>query len=77
MTIVCHGPGRERHEIEESARRVDLRFSIDWGGDDVRESHSKPLTFCSFQCLADWAAEKTEQHDGHVLVEGEPEEPVS
>lgn len=68
--VLCANPARDRHEIAKGDRRVDLVFALDWGDDDLRASHSKPLSFCAFQCLAEWAAEKAGQHDGHVLKEG-------
>jgi hypothetical protein len=73
MTTFCHfsaqgAPGR--HEIPAGARRLELRFDVDWGDDDIRGSHSKPLTFCSFGCLAGWAAERGVQHDGSTLKDG-------
>lgn len=73
MTAVCHytsGGAAERHEIQDGGRRLDLRFTVDWGADDVRESHEKPLTFCSFGCLAAWAVERGDQHDGIVTQDG-------
>ena len=73
MTVVCHhssaGAG-DTHEIAAGARKLELRFLVDWGDDDIRASHEKPLTFCSFGCLAAWAAGKADQHDGHVVEDG-------
>lgn len=70
----CHytaaGAG-DTHEIPDGNRRLDLRFTVDWGDEDLRVSHTKPLTFCSFGCLSKWAAAKELDHDGHVLKEGE------
>lgn len=73
MSTVCHhsptGAGAA-HEIPKGGRRLDLAFSVDWGDDDVRDSHRKPLSFCSFGCLSAWAAERGTQHDGQVVSEG-------
>jgi hypothetical protein len=74
MPLQCHNPTRERHEIPEGDRRVSL-VRIDWGKADLREGWEGEYRFCSFRCLAEWAAEKADQHDGRVLVEGEPTEP--
>jgi hypothetical protein len=72
MSAFCHNPTGERHEIPGGARRLDLTFRVDWGGDDLREPHAKPLTFCSFACLTAWAADRAEHHDGVTLMEGQP-----
>jgi hypothetical protein len=73
MTFVCHnspnGAG-DTHEIPVGARRLDLTFAVDWGDEDLRDSHSKPLVFCSFACLAAWAEAKADEHDQHTLEEG-------
>jgi actin-related protein len=69
----CHSSphgAAETHEIPDGARRLDLTFTVDWGDDDLRGSHEKPLTFCSFKCLSEWAATKAADHDGNVLKEG-------
>lgn len=68
--MICGNPARPRHEIADDARKVELQFSIDWGDDDVRDSHTKPLTFCSFACLSEWAAAKSGEHDGVAIVDG-------
>lgn len=71
MTVVCHNPtGEGRHEIAEGARRLELAFTVDWGDADLRDTHAKPLMFCSFGCLSEWAFEKAAQHDTSTLVEG-------
>lgn len=71
--MVCHnspqGAG-DTHQIPDGARRLDLQFAVDWGDADLRDSHAKPLVFCSFKCLSEWAAAKAAEHDGHVLQEG-------
>lgn len=73
MQSVCHhtaaGAGNT-HKIANGDRCLDLRFDVDWGDKDLRESHSKPLTFCSFTCLAAWATDRAAQHDGTTLTEG-------
>lgn len=70
---VCHnspqGAG-DTHAIGAGNRRLDLKFAVDWGDKDLRDAHEKPLTFCSFACLAEWASAKAIEHDGHVLQEG-------
>lgn len=70
---VCHysaAGASDTHEIPDGARRLDLRFDVDWGADDIRASHGKPLTFCSFGCLSKWAADRGEQHDGVTVKDG-------
>jgi hypothetical protein len=70
----CHfspAGAQDVHKIEDGARRLELRFDVDWGDQDIRDSHSKPLTFCSFKCLAGWAADRAVQHDATTLKEGE------
>jgi hypothetical protein len=73
MAVACHhapGGAPGSHEIADGDRLLSLSFGVDWGDADLRDSHEKPLTFCSFACLAGWASEKSEQHDGRTLVEG-------
>lgn len=68
----CNSPNgaTDTHQIPDGARSLALSFTVDWGDDDLRVSHEKPLTFCSFKCLSEWAAGKVAEHDGHVLTEG-------
>lgn len=68
--FTANGAG-DTHDIPAAARRLDLSFTVDWGYEDLRVSHTKPLTFCSFGCLSKWAAVKAGEHDGHVLKEGQ------
>lgn len=73
MTAVCHNSPEgapHRHEIPDGTRRLDLSFRVDWGDTDLRASHEKPLVFCSFQCLSEWALAKAIDHDGRTLTEG-------
>lgn len=58
------------HTIPDGARTLSLTFDVDWGDTDLRESHSKPLTFCSFRCLTGWAADKAAQHDSVTVTDG-------
>lgn len=67
---VCMNPAGDRHEIPTGARRLDLTFAVDWGDDDLRASHEKPLSFCSFGCLAGWAQARATDHDGRTVTEG-------
>lgn len=60
----------DAHDIPDGARKLELTFRIDWGAADLRGPHETPLTFCSFRCLADWAARQADHHDRHVLTEG-------
>lgn len=64
----CHCK-RERAPGE---RWITFTLAVDWGADDLRASWNGEYSFHSFACLAQWAAEKAEQHDGHLLVEGAP-----
>lgn len=58
------------HQIADGARRLQLVFNIDWGDQDLRDSHEKPLVFCSFEHLSLWAAERAADHDQHMLARG-------
>lgn len=73
MKTVCgfsaNGAG-DVHEIADGARRVDVAVRVDWGADDARATHEKPLSFCSFNCLSEWAAAKAAEHDDRLVVEG-------
>jgi hypothetical protein len=70
--VLCQNPERDRHEISEGARKIDVDLRVDWGADDQRSGHAKTVSFCSFACLAEWAAGRAAEHDAHVLVEGDP-----
>lgn len=72
--MVCanspHG-APERHEIPDGARCVEIRpMLVNWGDDDIRADWEGSYVFCSFGCLAEWAAAKAAEHDQHVLKEG-------
>lgn len=58
------------HEIEDGGRRIDMALAVNWGDEDLRETHSKTVTFCSFACLSEWAKAKADEHDGRVVAEG-------
>jgi hypothetical protein len=67
MPVPCNNPSRERHDCGD--REISIEpLAIKWG--DIRDDWQGDYSFCSFRCLADWAAEKAAQHDGHVLQEG-------
>lgn len=71
MAVVCGNPLRDRHEIADGDRRVDIRpLAVNWGDGDLRADWEGNYFFCSFGCLSDWASEKASQHDGRVVVEG-------
>lgn len=73
MDVFCHyssSGAPDRHAIATGERRIELQFSVDWGADDLRDLHVKPLVFCSFKHLSAWAAERAEQHDGAVVKDG-------
>lgn len=72
MTVCHHSAAgaSDTHQIPDGARRLDLRFDVDWGDDDIRASHGKPLSFCSFACLSAWAADRVAQHDGVTVKDG-------
>jgi hypothetical protein len=59
------------HEIADGARRLALRFDVDWGDDDLRNSFEKPMVFCSFNCLSAWAQGRADQHDGVTVKDGD------
>lgn len=60
-------PAAEAHEIVDGARCVTVRVAINWGDDDDRAEWAGDYSFCSFDCLAAWVAEKASQHDGRVV----------
>jgi len=66
--MLCENPKRERHDIPDGGRKIELNAVVNWGDDDQRDDHAKTRRFCSFACLADWAAERAAQHDGRVLA---------
>lgn len=71
MSVVCNGPGGERHEIAEGKRRITIPvLHIDWSDEDIREDWQGDYVFCSFGCLEEWATEKAADHDGRVVKEG-------
>lgn len=69
--ILCAGPTRARHEISDQDRRLDVSVAINWGDLDEREESAKVSSFCSFKCLADWAANRGIAHDGRTVLKAE------
>ena len=70
----CNAPvsAAEAHKIPAGGRRITIpALSIRWGDKDIRDDWVGDYTFCCFQCLAEWATEKSEQHDDRTLVEGD------
>lgn len=67
MSVVCQNPKRDRHECAERLISIEP-LAVKWG--DIRDDWQGDYSFCSFQCLSEWASEKADQHDGHVLREG-------
>lgn len=57
-----------KHEIEEGDRRLELTLRVDWGDEDEREDTGKVIVFDSFACIAQWAWDRSAQHDGHVVT---------
>lgn len=68
---LCSGTRRARHEISDEDRRLDVSVLIYWGDLDEREESAKVSPFCSFQCLADWAADRGIAHDGRTVLKAE------
>lgn len=69
MGVACHNASAVRHEIADGERKLELRVTVDWGDNDLRDSHEKPMVFCSFACLSEWAGEKAVQHDSRTVTE--------
>lgn len=44
-----------------SSAKVAVNISIDWGDD--RGVWDGLKTFCSLRCLAEWAAERADEHE--------------
>lgn len=65
--VRCHAPDCG-NRIEDGARSVGIRLTVDWGEKDLRDAHTKGVTFCSFGCLSDWANERAADHDQRVLA---------
>lgn len=57
-------------EIDPDATRHELALRTKWARDDLRTQGEKRAVFCSFSCLASWAADRAAQHDGKLLVDG-------
>lgn len=75
MAVSCQNPSRDKHEIPDGGRRLEIKpLTIDWGSSDLRDGWQGDYTFCSFACLSEWAAARAAEHDEHVLVDGEPPE---
>lgn len=70
MSVMCHNPVGDRHEIPDGDRKITLTAIVVWGANDLRDDWTGDYTFCSFACLADWATERASDHDGHELHEG-------
>lgn len=71
MSVVCNGPGGERHEINDGARKITIpALTVEWGAEDIRDDWTGPYVFCSFGCLEEWATEKAVDHDGRVVKDG-------
>lgn len=71
----CSAPvtASEAHDARAGKRRITIdKLTIDWGNNDLRDQWTGAYTFCSFDCLAKWATEKSLQHDDTVLTEGKP-----
>lgn len=68
-------------QIPKGDRAITVGVSVDWGDADERETQAEKLiVFHSFACIAQWATDRAEQHDDHVVTspaEGhEPSDPV-
>ena len=70
MSVLCQNPTRPKHQIADGDRKVTLTAIIVWGQDDERGDWTGDYVFCSFGCLADWAATRAGDHDGIVLRNG-------
>lgn len=60
-------PADDAHEIADGERCVTVKVAINWGDADARANWDGVYSFCCFDCLAAWAAEKAVQHDGRVV----------
>jgi hypothetical protein len=70
MSVVCQNPEIPPHEIADGARKVTLSAMIVWGQQDLRDDWTGDYVFCSFKCCSQWAATRSDDHDGVVLREG-------
>lgn len=59
-----------KSEIDPDATRHELALRTKWARGDLRTQGEKRAVFCSFSCLASWAADRAAQHDGKLLVDG-------
>lgn len=67
--MLCNAPVRAEDAHEIGDREIHISpLAVKWG--DIRDDWQGDYSFCSFKCLADWATEKSAQHDGHVLEHG-------
>lgn len=49
-------------------RLLVISAFISWGANDDRADWTGEKSFCSFNCLKDWAAEMSVSHDDKVVA---------
>ena len=57
-----------KQKLVDGGRLLTAAVEINWGADDARADWAGERKFCSFKCLASWAAEKAVEHDGRTVV---------
>lgn len=59
-----------KREMPDGVRRIHFAVSVDWGMKDLRADWQGTYDFCSFKCVAEWAADRAAAHDAHVVTDG-------
>lgn len=72
----CQGTICGRDELKDGDRTIHFNAMIVWGADDLRAPWSGSYDFGSFACVAKWAGDRSDSHDGLVLADGVDPHPV-
>lgn len=76
MRCYCHGMICGRTDLTDGARLLHLNAEVNWGAQDTRDPWTGSYDFGSFACVQQWAADRSEQHDGRVLTSGIDADPA-
>jgi hypothetical protein len=70
VSVSCHNPARPPHLIADGDRTLQVAVTVQWGDKDLRDDWTGGYVFCSYACLAEYAALRAADHDSVTLTEG-------